>query len=73
MQYLKPLDFVALCDKSCVRARVRVLGVAKSWQAQGIRGFVDVSLERAFLGMQRQTALGVSHVRRCAVERSDRL
>ena len=30
-----------LCDKSRVRARVRVLGVAKSWQAQGIRGFVE--------------------------------
>ena len=53
---LKPLDFVALCEKSAVRARVHALGVAKSWQAQGIRGFVDVSLERMFLGTQRQAA-----------------
>ena len=34
------LDFVALCEKSVVRARVDVLGIAKSWQAQGIRLFV---------------------------------
>ena len=49
---LKPLDFVALCEKSGVRARVDVWGVAKSWQAQGIRGYVDVSLERTFGGTQ---------------------
>ena len=73
VRQLKPLDFVALCEKSAVRARVRVLGVAKSWQAQGIRGFVDVSFERTFLGTQRQAASGVSRVRRCAVERSGRL
>ena len=54
----------------CAGAR---LGVAKSWQAQGIRGFVDVSLERTFLGTQRQAASGVSCVQRCAVERSGRL
>ena len=65
---LKSLDFVALCDKS--RARGARWAFAKSWQAQGIRGFVDVSLERTFLGTQRQAASGVSRVRRCAVERS---
>ena len=32
--------FVVLCEKSVVRARVDVLGIAKSWQAQGIRLFV---------------------------------
>ena len=47
---VRGLNFVALCDKSRGRAHVRVLGVAKSWQAQGIRGFVDVSLEQTFLG-----------------------
>ncbi len=70
VRQVKPLDFVALCENSAVRARVRV---AKSWQAQGIRGFVDVSLERKLLGTQRQAASGVSRVRRCAVERSGRL
>ena len=70
---LKPIDFVALCEKSAVRARVRALGVAKSWQVQGIRGFVDGRSERVFLGTQRQAASGVSRVRRCAVERSGRL
>ena len=64
---------MALCEKSAARARVHALGVAKSWQAQGIRGFVDVNLERVFLGTQRQAASGVSRVRRCAVERSGRL
>ena len=34
---LKLLDFVALCEKSAVRVRDDVLGVAKSWQVQGIR------------------------------------
>ena len=38
------------------------LGVAKSWQAQGIRTFADVSLKGCFLD-----------VRHCAVERSSRL
>ena len=69
VRWLESLDFVALCE----RARVRVLDVAKSWQAQGIRGFVDVSLEPTFLGTQRQAAFGASHVRRCAVERNGRL
>ena len=64
---------IVLREKSAVRARVRALGIAKSWQAQGIRGFVDVSLERTFLGTQRQAASGVSRVRRCAVECSGRL
>ena len=64
---------MALCEKSRVRARVHALRVAKSWQVQGIRGFADVSSERAFCGTQRQAASGVSRVRRCAVERSGRL
>ena len=73
VRQVKSLDFLALCENSAVRARVHALGVAKSWQAQGIRRFVEVSLERMFLGTQRQAASGVSRVRRCAVERSGRL
>ena len=34
---VKLLDFVALCEKSAARVRIDVLGVVKSWQAQGIR------------------------------------
>ena len=64
---LKSLDFVALCEKSAVRARVPAFGVAKSRQAQGIRRLVDVRLERTFCGTQRQAAPGVSRVRRCAM------
>ena len=61
-----------LCEKSVLRARVHALGIAKSWQAQGIRGLVDVSLERAFLetqwqavGISRGTQSGVSRVAPC--------
>ena len=50
------------CAGACSRVRC-----SKSWQAQGIRGLVDESLERAFLGTQRQAASGVSRVRRCAM------
>ena len=57
-RHLKQLDSVAQCEKSALRARVHALGVAKSWQAQGIRGLVDVSLERTFLGTQWQ-AVGI--------------
>ena len=68
---LKLLDFVALCEKSAVRARVRALGVAKSWQAQEMRGFVDVSLERRCAversGRLWGLASGVSRVWRCAI------
>ena len=49
---LKQLDFVALCENSAMRARVHAFGVVKSWHAQEIRGLVDVSLERTFLGTQ---------------------
>ena len=61
-QQLKLLDFVALCEKSAVCVRVDVLGVANSWQARGIRGFVDVSLERTFRRTQWQSdAAGAMH------------
>ena len=36
----------------CAGACSGAIGVAKPWQAQGIRGLVDVSLERTFLGTQ---------------------
>ena len=60
---LKQLDFVAPCENSALRARVHALGVAKSWQAQGIRGLVDVSLEWTSLGTQWQAVgIGVGRV-----------
>ena len=65
---LKSLDFVALCEKSRVRARIHALRVAKSWQAQGIRGFADVARSGRFV----ERSGGVSRVRRCAMERSGR-
>ena len=34
---VKPLDFVALCEKSRACVSVDECGGAKSWQAQGIR------------------------------------
>ena len=41
-QQLKLLDFVALCEKSAVCVRVDVLGVPKSWQAQGIQDLYGI-------------------------------
>ena len=52
--------------ESAVWARVRSLGVAKSWQAQGIRGLVEVSFERTFLGTQWQAVgMGVGRAALC--------
>ena len=61
------------CTQRAFRAAGVGNGVAKSWQAQGIRGYVDASFERRFLGTQRQAASGLSRVRCCAVERSGRM
>ena len=45
---------VVLCEKSAACVCVDVVGVAKAWQGQGIRGFVDLSLERTLRRTQWQ-------------------